>query len=571
MNTHFRNGIFALLLLLTSAIVFAQKVSTSDKDISIETLSLQQSDELNKATALEQINSIILSIEETKKSIKLLGKQIITTTLDSDKKSLIGQRQLEQEKLNKLRNALEQIATGAVDLAIFERTLKDDFSWQEELKEIFRPIIYELKKITEKPRKIDQLRNTISSLEDKINATNSALLEINNLQKTATKKDVELALKNLENKWQSIQNELKQTLQLTQFQLTEKLNNEQSRGAAIGNAFKAFFTGRGLNLILAVVAFSITFVLLRYISHIIENLISRGSDADSRFFARIVHVIFQFVTVILSILSLMLTLYILSDWLLLALLVLILIGAAFTLRNSLPKYIEEVRLLLNLGPVREGERVMYNNVPYKVSRLNIYTILVNPRLTGGKIRLPLRAMSQLISREWSKEESWFPTRKNDFALLSDGTFGKIEIQTPEHVHIRSFGNIPIFFHTSDYLELAPQNLSMGYGVIASFGLDYKHQPTITTDIPKQLKEDLHAQFEKTKFNQYLISLRVEFDNAGASSLDLKLLIMFEGEGAEFYYQIKRFIQKACVNTCNKHDWVIPFAQITVHSASTDNS
>ncbi len=569
MNTRANQYLITLLLGLTSIITFSQSAPDSTQNVSPEESTLEQTYKLEQNTTLEQINSIIVSIEETQKSIKALGKKILKTTLDSDKKSLISKRKMEQEKLKKLKNALEQIATGAVDLAIFERTLKDDFSWQEELKEIFRPIIYELKKITEKPRKIDQLRNTISGLEDKIDATNSAIFEIDDLQEAASQKHVKSALKALEEKWRNKQIELGQTLQLTQFQLTEKLNNEQSRGAAIGSAFKTFFTGRGLNLILAIIAFSVTFVLLRYISHIIENLISRGSDADSRFIARIVHVIFQFITVILSILSLMLTLYILSDWLLLALLVLILIGAAFTLRNSLPKYIEEVRLLLNLGPVREGERVLYNSVPYKVSRLNIYTILVNPRLTGGKIRLPLRVMSQLISREWSKEESWFPTRKNDFALLSDGTFGKVEIQTPEHVHIRSFGHTPIFFHTNDYLALAPQNLSMGYGVIASFGLDYKHQPSITTDIPRLLQENLHEQFAQTKFKKYMTSLRVEFDNAGASSLDLKLLIMLDGEGAEFYYQIKRFIQKACVNTCNKYDWIIPFAQITVHSALTD--
>ena len=103
----------------------------------------------------------------------------------------------------------------------------------------------------------------------------------------------------------------------------------------------------------------------------------------------------------------MTVLYVLGDWLILAIIMVFLVGVLFALRNSLPRYMHEVRLLLNLGPVREGERVIYQSLPWRVSRLNIYSSLVNPSLTGGIIRLPLSEMLQLVSRRWSRDEPWF--------------------------------------------------------------------------------------------------------------------------------------------------------------------
>jgi hypothetical protein len=41
----------------------------------------------------------------------------------------------------------------------------------------------------------------------------------------------------------------------------------------------------------------------------------------------------------------------------------------------LPSFIREVMLLLNIGAVREGERVVYNGIPWLVKTLNLYQYL----------------------------------------------------------------------------------------------------------------------------------------------------------------------------------------------------
>jgi small-conductance mechanosensitive channel len=61
---------------------------------------------------------------------------------------------------------------------------------------------------------------------------------------------------------------------------------------------------------------------------------------------------------------------------------------------------------------------------------------------------------------------------------------------------------------------------------------------------------------------------VEFKEAGASSLDYQIYIVMNGRAANAYFRAQRMVQQACVETCNREGWVIPFTQITIHSASS---
>jgi hypothetical protein len=57
---------------------------------------------------------------------------------------------------------------------------------------------------------------------------------------------------------------------------------------------------------------------------------------------------------------------------------------------------------------------------------------------------------------------------------------------------------------------------------------------------------------------------VEFNEAASSSLNLLLVAGFTGAGAEYYWSIRRFLQRASVSACNQYGWTIPFDQLTVH-------
>ena len=109
------------------------------------------------------------------------------------------------------------------------------------------------------------------------------------------------------------------------------------------------------------------------------------------------------------------------------------VGTGFfilALRHSLPLYVREARTLLNIGPVREGERVVYQGLPWKVTSLNVYCTLINPALSGGRLRLSLDEVATLHSRQYEEREAWLPTQEEDYVLLDDTTFGRVLQQTP---------------------------------------------------------------------------------------------------------------------------------------------
>ena len=62
------------------------------------------------------------------------------------------------------------------------------------------------------------------------------------------------------------------------------------------------------------------------------------------------------------------------------------------------------------------------------------------------------------------------------------------------------------------------------------------------------------------------SLKVKFDHAGASSLDLAVLADVDGSHANEYHSLRREINKALVAVCNAEGFTIPFNQMTLSMA-----
>jgi hypothetical protein len=190
--------------------------------------------------------------------------------------------------------------------------------------------------------------------------------------------------------------------------------------------------------------------------------------------------------------------------------------------------------------------------------------LVNPALRGGKLLLPLSELTALISRPYDEGEPWFPTRENDFVLLSDQTFGCVALQTPEVVQLRVAGSDSTY-PVGAFLSSNPQNLSLhGFSIVLKFGVDYQHQALATGEIRKKFEDYLAAHLKESQVGGHLKEFFVEFDEAAASSLNFLVYASFAGEAAESYGRIRRVLQGLAVDACNANGWVIPFNQMTVH-------
>jgi hypothetical protein len=230
----------------------------------------------------------------------------------------------------------------------------------------------------------------------------------------------------------------------------------------------------------------------------------------------------------------------------------------------MPRYVQEGRLLLNVGAAREGERVIYEGLPFRITSLNLYTELRNPELEGV-IRLPLSTLAQLISRPRGNE-SWFPCSVGDYLLLADGSFAHVMQQSIDWVRLKVMGSI-VQIDSADFLQQQVRNISSeGFGIAVTFGIDYQHQPIALQEVPQRLREALDAAFASSDFGAGLKDLQVEFKAAGVNSLDYLVYASMEGSSASSYFVIGRLIQHSCVAVCNEEGWIIPFTQVTLHQA-----
>jgi hypothetical protein len=209
-----------------------------------------------------------------------------------------------------------------------------------------------------------------------------------------------------------------------------------------------------------------------------------------------------------------------------------------------------------MGTVREGERIMFEGCSWKVRKVGIRTHLVNEALEGGSLHVNIGQIKDHVSRPIVKDEPWFPTNKDDHVLLSDGTYGKVIVQTPDQVVVRVDDMTRRFYSLSDFVASRPLNLSDGFVATSSIALDYEHQKKIF-EIVELFERELKQKLPKNK-------VVVDFADAGADSLNIVVKVSYDGSKAKDYLSVSRELNAGLVDICNRNKLIIPFKQLTVH-------
>jgi hypothetical protein len=489
----------------------------------------------------------------------------------ADTQDPAGRERLETEidqisaDLDSLQTAWEMLATGGANLNIFGVKVDKAFNWREELQSVFEPLLSEMKRLTERPRRIEQLRQDQNFYQRRLDVAKEAVASIEGFRQEAPTAALKKAFATTEDRWRERRDDLANSVHLIELELQQMLSgNGQSQFRSL-DALKELLTGRVLNLLLAIAVMVLVYLLLRGAAQLYNRRVIRTARRRG-IMMRLGNLLFFLFTTLLVLLAGMTVLYMRGDWVLLGLFIIILIGAAWALQRSLPRFVEEAKLMLNLGAVREGERLIYRELPWRVKSLGFYCTLVNPLLDGGTLLLPLRDLVGFNSREYVDDEPWFPTQNGDYVVLDNGSYGQVMRQTPEVVQLRVLGAIKTW-RASAFIDQNPRNLSQqGFTLVLTFGLDYQHQPDITTTVRETLEQELQTAIEESDMVASLTSLAVEFSQAGASSLDLAVITSFNGDAADRYFPLQRLLQRLAVEACNRHGWVIPFNQITVHQA-----
>lgn len=491
----------------------------------------------------------------------MLQQQLAKATEEDDKKDL--QQQIDELKthIKQLNNSFEQIIIGGLDLDPFLDAPAQPFDWKEELILATKPVIDAIKDLTEKPRKIEKLRGDINLLQEQRNLIEHALDAMGRFQPDTMDQSTKAEFQSLTKKWLQEKADNVQELEVARFQLAslEESNRNWWQSLKIGMA--DFVQGRGLTLTIAIIAALSVWLLMRGLLWLYQKkMISPGHRNSIQ--ARLAGYAYRILTGLLMMLAVLATFYLSNDFLLLTLAIILLIAVILSFRHLLPRYINETQLLLNIGPVRIGERITYNGLPMQVRSINVDSLLRNPDLKGI-VRLPLSVLDGMVSRP-DIDEPWFPCRSGEYVMLPDGRFGEVLEQTLELVLLQMKGSL-VQFPAADFSRLDLLNLSrQGFVVVVTFGVDYQHQAQCLDEVPTRLREALEHALAQAEFSDSVVSLLVEFKEASTNSLDYLIVVNCTGEAASSYFAVNRLIQKTCVEVCNREHWIIPFAQVTVH-------
>ena len=527
--------LFLFLFGLHSAVASAQTPAIDD-------LAIKQLANLQR-----KMGQLKLQIEESRQML-LHGDGTISNA-DLQKKV-----QTLQNDFQTTQNTFLQVAAN---IASNPETSEGPRNIISEIYELVTPVLDGLRRLSEKPRNIEKLRRQIADYQKQETTFIAGIKKIEDLLANPLAQDIHSGLRSALKELNFRKEQLEIEISQAQINLNLLIGPSRPLLATWRDFFLDFLQNKGRNFLLCLLVF---FLSLFGFSLAKKRIFVRGRFRESFAWAeRPLLALYSAISVLTSLLTTLFALYLLNDWFLLTVLLLMLTAFLWSIKQWVPRFLEQTRLILNLGPAREGERVVWNGIPWKIHKLNFQTTLINEQLAGGTITIPISEVAKLNSRRIVAHEPWFPCRTEDWVQLDDGNYGQIVAQTPEQVILRSkltdkHYSLPAF------LAQNPQNYSRGFLIIQKFGIDYREQERITTEIVELFQRSLVAKLANCPFN----SINVEFDSAAESALNLIILLACPGNVAPQRFYFERLVQKSLVEICNEQQISIPFQQLDDH-------
>lgn len=558
---------FIILLFLASMLMLNINPSNAAQNKSTEPEDVAETAEISD-TAPAQAETLVNLLRyksELETQIRIAKNKLRGSSHNMDKEALTAEITDLKEELETVEQNFVKVATG-MDIAVFDEQAQTDFKWQQEVETLVKPLLQELKEMTKRPRLIEQLKSKVAYYESKLPRAEEAVENVDLLISNANSRILKAELIKLRSNFDKIKTDIHNQLDVARFELGELLKEDESFYESTKKIMAVFFKSRGKNILIAMLTFAGVFLLFRVIDRSFKKLHPAFKAKERPFYIRLIEIMLLFMTVVAATMASLFTLYMSGDWFLLSIAIIFLLGALWTAREGFTRYYEQVKLILNLGSVRENERIVYNGVPWQVESLQLFSKLRNPALSPGKIRLPIAELADINSRPFSRNEPWFPCAIGDWVILSDGVRGKVISQSPDMVELIQRGGAYVTYQTSDFLGLNPKNLSRNFRLKSVFGIDYAYQSEATSVIVAQAKEFISACLEKDGYTKHLLNLNVEFESAAASSLNLVIIADFHGDIAELYGRLARALQRYSVDACTRFGWDIPFNQLVVHRA-----
>lgn len=509
------------------------------------------------------LEALLKSRQSKEVEIRRVQEQLQAAQDEVTHQELLEELTKLKEEERALESQFEEFAV-VVDTSVFGEEPDKSFDWQDELGGLLKPILAELKSATAESRAIGELRSQIDDLDDVYAIAAQGVENLERVLAANPTPKLEARLQGVLATWQQRRDDAHNQLTALQLQLDNRLAERKSVLDETTGYARRFFQTRGMNLVFGIAAFAAVFFGVRLLGFGFRRV--RPRKKTQSFTSRLGSLLVQFLSVGGGLLATLLVFNLVGDWFLLGIVIIFLLGVAWASINTLPQHIEAVKLILNIGAVKENERIDFNGVPWKVQSLGFAAMLVNPLLEGGTQRLPVKYLVGMHSRRNGENEEWFPCRPGDWVELADGRTGRVAYQTPSTVQVVELGGSQVVYQTANFVGLNPRTLSTGFRVSLTFGIDYKHQAVCTTEIPARMQAKLEEGLPGIIEAGQIQHINVDFKEAAASSLDYEVDVDVDGEAASRLRPLERGIARLLVDACNENGWEIPFTQITVHQA-----
>jgi hypothetical protein len=546
--------LFLLPGMLLPVVAFAQEeegVTASQEDP-------QQRDTISTLQSLLKLQS------DLKRNIRDMSEQLAAAETTGDKKNIQTQLDKLEADLQTTTRNLRGIAAGA-DIASLRATEEEEFSLQQELFSLLKPALKELKDMTSHVRLKSELKDKIAYYKAKQLVAELAVTNLTGLLNKNENESLDRYLEGMLAEWRQQLTVMQSEQQSAEVQLEKLESSEASLADASQSYLKSFFQQRGLYLAYAITVVLGILLLSRLSNRVMVKLIPGYRQEHRSFHIRLLDLVHRIITVLLAIMGPMVVFYMVEDWVLFSLGILLLLGIGLTLRAALPRYWQQIQLFLNVGSVREGERIDLDGLPWRVRQINLFSLLENPAAELIQ-RVRIDDLVDLKSRPVKRGDSWFPCKKDDWVMLSDGMRGKVAGITQELVELIQRGGARRTYLTADFLSLSPLNLSRNFRLKETIGISYSLQGESVAAIPDTLRGYIERRAEEEGYADNMHNLRVEFEKANSSSLDLVVIADFDGVLADLYGRLSRALQRWCVEACTEYGWEIPFTQLTLHQA-----
>ncbi len=550
-----------ILVLLTSTSLYAQEKKIEENK-PVEEYSKSDFEAIKG----ERLNRIYREMVSVRYEINALKKELegnldMVTRIQTETKM----NKLEKEYEEKRFLFIETITTVNLSDA---KLKKKETSFSDDIKQILDPALNTFKKISQKPRQVQELKEEIDVLQGQYDNAVKAKKRLADFIQTNKNKNLKWKLRESLKMTEDLISSLKVKLEDLQFKILKIEESDESIVTTFSSLIFEFIKTKGKNLILSLMVFILfiwgfRFGETRFIDLMLLKL--KKSERESyQWVVRPIKVMYKVVASFIAFAMAILTLYVLNDWVLVTIILIAVAAFLWSSKQYLPTFMEQSKIVLNLGSVREGERVIYYGLPWRIDSLGYYCKLTNPRLSGAYLRINTKELINSHSRRPLGDEPWFPTKEGDWVEVQD-SFGEVVLQSPEQVIVRLIGGERKFFAAKEFYNFQPKNLSKGFAIELMLGFDYSHQKIILSEIVPKIKEIEETLYKKHKeLKSSVEDVKIDFYQAGTSSLDIRFFLRCKGKVAPMKLMIERSIQQEYVKVCNENGYIIPFNQLTVH-------